>query len=290
MNYRLRIILGCSAAVLLQSASVLAAAAEAAPKSARAPGATPMLAGHPDFSGNWAGATGSMPAGFDVTREADGSILASSARMLRAVGGPGGAPNQAAAPPPDPAARMAAMMPPFKPELTAKAAQLYKNGEEEDKVSRCGQPGLPRVGGPQKIVQTASEMVILYADGSGMAWRVIPLDGRKHRDRVDPSYYGDSIGRWQGNTLVIETVNFSEDTWMGEFGNFHSDRMRVIETLRRDGMQLTWQATVEDPQVLTKPWVKAPVVMTYTDQQIEEPPVCVPTTYKDPAGHHIQRF
>ena len=288
---------GVRAAALLLSSCCVVNVMAATPQTDVAVKATPRMAnGRPDFNGNWTGMTGSLPQNFAVTHTADGSILArltgGAATRPAAAGFPPGTGGLAAGQPAGvPPSAFATPSPaPYKPELVAKTQEMFKNGSEEDKVVRCGQPGLPRVGAPQHIVQTQAEMVILYADGSGMAWRVIPLDGRKHRDRVDPSYYGDSVGHWDGDTLVIDTVNLSEDTWMGEYGNFHSDQMHVIETLKRDGDKLTWQATVEDPQVLTKPWVKSPVVMNHTDQQIEEPAVCVPTTYKDPAGHHIQRF
>jgi hypothetical protein len=185
---------------------------------------------------------------------------------------------------------MSKNLPAYRPELLAKTQELYKNGAAEDKVVRCGQPGLPRVGAPQKIVQTPTQLVFLYADGSGMAWRVIPVDGRKHRDHIDPSYYGDSVGHWEGDTLVVDTRNFIEDTWFGEYGYFHSDALRVIEHIRRDGDALSWQVTVEDPNVLTRPWIKDAVVMKPAPDPIEEPPVCVPTQYKDAAGHHAQRF
>jgi hypothetical protein len=83
---------------------------------------------------------------------------------------------------------------------------------------------------------------------SGDPYRVIPTDGRGHRVNANPSDYGDSVGRWEGNTLVIETTGFSEDTWFGEDGYFHSDAMRVTERLWREGENLVWQATVEDPK------------------------------------------
>jgi hypothetical protein len=110
---------------------------------------------------------------------------------------------------------------------------------------------------------------------SGDPYRVIPTDGRGHRVNANPSAYGDSVGHWEGNTLVIETTSFSEDTWFGENGYFHSDAMRVTERLWREGENLVWQATVEDPKVLTVPWTMVPRVMRPSNEPLEESPRCV---------------
>jgi hypothetical protein len=178
--------------------------------------------------------------------------------------------------------------PAFRTEaLRQKAAQLWQDGSRTDAVVLCGQPGVPRVGGPSKIVQTAREVVFLYADPSGMVWRIVPTDGRGFRTHLDPSFYGDAVGHWEGDTLVVETRNFNDETWFGEYGYFHGERLRVIERLARRGDTLTWQATVEDPDVLSAPWVKAPVEMHLTDRQLEEPDRCVASPVD--AGHHEER-
>jgi len=110
---------------------------------------------------------------------------------------------------------------------------------------------------------------------SGDPYRIISIDGRGHRINANPTAYGDSVGHWDGNTLVIETTNFSEDTWFGEEGYFHSDAMRVTERLWREGENLVWQATVEDAKVLTAPWTMAPRVMRPSSEPLEESPRCV---------------
>jgi hypothetical protein len=105
--------------------------------------------------------------------------------------------------------------------------------------------------------------------------RVIPLDGRPHLPNSIRQWMGDSVGHWEGNTLVIETTSFSEDTWFGEDGYFHSDAMHVTERLWREGENLVWQATVEDPNVLTAPWTMAARVMKPSNEPLEESPHCV---------------
>ena len=117
------------------------------------------------------------------------------------------------------------------------------------------------MGPPAKIVQTADEVIFLYAQGGAGTqptdFRVIPTDGRKH-DPVrakDVTYYGHSVGRWEGDTLLVDSVGFNDITWLERGGYFHSDKMRVLERFRREGNVLHYQVTVEDPEVLLQPWV-----------------------------------
>ena len=92
-------------------------------------------------------------------------------------------------------------------------------------------------------------------------------------------YNGDSIGRWEGQTLVVESEGFTTDTWIGIYGWFHSDKMKVIERLSRVGDTLRYQATVEDPEVFTRPWVLNPWVAVKTAERIIENPPCVETDF-----------
>jgi hypothetical protein len=126
--------------------------------------------------------------------------------------------------------------------------------------------GVPRMGPPDKIVQTAKEILFLYvapaARGWGDLYRVIPMDGRAHTplQDLDGTWKGESLGQWDGDTLVIDTIGFNDSSWLDYGGYFHSENMHVIERVRREGDALTWQATVEDPDVLMKPWVMNPRV------------------------------
>jgi hypothetical protein len=149
----------------------------------------------------------------------------------------------------------------YKPEYWDKVQQLDMNTNTEDPLFICQPLGVPRVGPPARIVQTASDVIFLYM-GSGASsqpadYRVIPTDGRKH-DPVrsqDVFFYGHSVGHWEGDTLVIESIAFNDLTWLDRGGYFHSDKMRVTERLRRDGNVLHYDVTVEDPEVLAQPWV-----------------------------------
>ena len=146
--------------------------------------------------------------------------------------------------------------PMYKPEHWEKVNQLDKDGNAADPAFRCLPEGVPRMGPPEKIVQTPKELIFLY--GMRMT-RIIPVDGRPMPPVADwlGLWNGVSRGRWDGDELVIETVDFNDETWLGWPGWIHSIDMKVTERIRREGNMLRWQATVEDPFFL-QPWVLAP--------------------------------
>ncbi|MGH8259006.1 MAG: hypothetical protein ACREUG_04880, partial [Steroidobacteraceae bacterium] len=126
-----------------------------------------------------------------------------------------------------------------------------------------------------KIVQQVGQVVFIYDDVSGSFWRIVPTDGRKHREDADESYLGDAVGHWEGDALVVETTAFNEDTWLTDNGAFHTNRMRVVERLRRVGDTLHWQATVYDPTVLLEPWTTRLRIANLTKTELVEPTRCV---------------
>jgi hypothetical protein len=158
--------------------------------------------------------------------------------------------------------RMDQNVPVYKPEFWDKVQDRDVNGnfgDFKDPAIKCYPNGLPRIGAPNKIVQTPTEVIFLYQHHN--TFRVIPVDGRSH-DSIrsqDLTYYGDSIGQWDGDTLVIDSVGFTDETWLAFPGYFHTANMRVVERLRREGNTLIWQATVHDPEVLMQPWDMTPV-------------------------------
>jgi hypothetical protein len=236
--------------------------------------------GHPDLSGTWAYGIGLPPGA--LKKVVDGTVTVSkldqSARQQPRGDVPGALPWTPA--------------PSYKPESQEKVKYLAANESKQDSVFYCGKPGVPRIGAPRKIVQLPSEMIFLYEDISGDPYRVIPTDGRPHRKDANPSYYGDAVGHWEGYTLVVESINFVDDTWFGEEGYFHSDRMRVNERLwLTPENKLAYQVTVDDPGVLTQPWTNYARVSAPSNDLLEESPPC-----KDDDGprlvnsdHHIQR-
>jgi hypothetical protein len=149
-------------------------------------------------------------------------------------------------------------IPMYKPEFWERVQYLDREGIKEDPTFHCKPAGVPRMGPPAKIVQTATELIFLYQQGN--TFRVIPIDGRPH-DPIksqDTTWYGDAVGKWDGDTMVIDIVGFNDESWLGWPGWLHSNNMHVIEKYTRNGNTLTWQATIEDPDVLLAPFVTEP--------------------------------
>lgn len=226
---------------------------------------TPRLPdSRPDLNGTW-DRLGGIEFVRPQTRD-DGSIcVIGCAPPPGAAGGRGGA---AVFPTPQ------QDFPTYKAEFLAKVTDLSDRQVQADTALRCQPTGVPRIGPPGKIVQNAREVVFLYDDINGSFFRIIPTDGRPHRQGLPSSYLGDAIGRWDTDTLVVETVNFNEETWLTDNGAFHTRDLKVIERLRRVGDTIEYHAIVHDPAVLAEPWTTRPRTMWLTDQEIEESPRC----------------
>jgi hypothetical protein len=156
----------------------------------------------------------------------------------------------------------------YKPEHWDKIQQLDMWTNKEDPVMTCQPLGIPRHGAPRRIVQTANDIIFFYgqyADGGGGQgeYRIIPIDGRKHdpQKTVETKYFGYTVGRWEGDTLVLDSIAFVDSTWLARGGFFHSDQMQVIEKFTRQGNRIKYEVTVEDPEVLAEPWVMTPRTM-----------------------------
>jgi len=148
----------------------------------------------------------------------------------------------------------------YKPQYWDKVQELDMWTNKNDPVMTCQPLGVPREGPPRRIYQTAKDVTFLYTGGDAGGgygeYRVIPTDNRKHDpNRQDTSYLGYTVGRWEGDTLVLDSINFVDTTWLGRGGFFHSDQMHVIERFTRQGDALLYDVTVEDPEVLAEPYV-----------------------------------
>jgi hypothetical protein len=169
----------------------------------------------------------------------------------------------------------AAEFPKYKPEAMEKVKELDKSQVLNDPVLTCMNPGLPRIGHPHMIMQTPGRIAFLYADLNGSFWRLIPTDGRPHSETADASLMGDSVGRWEGDTLVIETVNFSDVSWLIDNGAFHTSDMKVVERLTASPQGLLYEVTVHDPEVLAEPWTRKPRLLLPQAADPAHQPPCV---------------
>ena len=124
-----------------------------------------------------------------------------------------------------------------------------------DPVSRCFMEGVPRINyqGNMRILQSPTQIVILHEFGHH--YRVIPLDGRAHVGDSLKLWMGDSRGRWEGATLVVDVTNFNDRTWFDIIGSFHSDAMRIEERWTfASPDRIDYVATIDDPKVFARPW------------------------------------
>jgi hypothetical protein len=142
---------------------------------------------------------------------------------------------------------------PIRPEA---AARTLKRRETQDSpTSHClplGVPSIELIGFPFKIFQTPDAIAIYYEENG--VFRQIHTDGRKLPVNPFPSWMGYSTGRWEGDTLVVDTAGFNDKGWMDGIGHPRSEALRVQERFhRRDFGHLDVQATIQDPIVLTKP-------------------------------------
>jgi hypothetical protein len=121
---------------------------------------------------------------------------------------------------------------------------------------------------PQQIVQTPKQIVMLYEYMN--VFRVIPLNA-KHPDDLIPAYMGNSVGHWEGDTLVVEVTGFNDKTWLSGTGTFHSEELHITERFTRvDKDQINYDVTMEDPKVLTKPWTLHSTLMLREGTRLQE--------------------
>jgi hypothetical protein len=146
---------------------------------------------------------------------------------------------------------------PFQPGAAALFRQRQNNEGKEKRSGRClpqGVPGAMLVRDyPWKIVQTPGVILILFDES--IHYRQIFTDGRGFPEDPTPTWFGYSIGKWEGDTLVVDTRGFNDETWLDEGGHPHSEALHVTERLRRRTIgTMDIEITIDDPKAYTKPW------------------------------------
>jgi hypothetical protein len=160
---------------------------------------------------------------------------------------------------------------PYKPEALAKKRRNYDDRATADPETKCYLPGVPRVmymPYPFQIFQKPGQMTMLFEYVH--ATRYIYTDGTQHPDGHIDWWMGDSRGRWEGDTLVVDVVDFNEDTWFDRAGNFHSDELHLVErftALDRD--HITYEVTVEDSKVFTRPWRMSMILYRHREPNLQ---------------------
>jgi hypothetical protein len=220
--------------------------------------ATPRLAGKPDLTGSWRGGNKFFIWRYGNRRCAPTQLDGCSPQW-----------NQTLDFEFEAASRFGPSRPLYKPEHWDKVVYLDMWTNRLDPIMTCQPMGIPRQGPPGRIFHTENDITLLYGrggDGGGgySDFRVIATDGRPFDERqiIQTKYTGHSVGRWEGDTLVIESVGFTPETWLARGGFFHSEDMKVYERFTRKGDQMLYEVTVEDPQVLIQPWVQKPMLLS----------------------------
>jgi hypothetical protein len=146
---------------------------------------------------------------------------------------------------------------PFKLEAQKIFDERTANHSKDDPEGFCLPPGVPRMmytPYPTQIYQMADRILFIF-EGGAHVWRLIWMDGRQHPADPNPTYLGDSIGHWDGDTLVVDTVGFNDRTWLDAAGHMHGEKLHVTEKFTRpDSNTLRLEATIDDPDFYTKPW------------------------------------
>jgi len=149
---------------------------------------------------------------------------------------------------------------PYKPDALAKKKENFANRVKLDPEIKCYLPGVPRamyMQYPFHIVQTPTYIMMVFT--YARAVRTIYMTD--HKEAPADSWMGWSNGHWEGETLVVDTTGFNDQSWFDRAGNFHSDQLHVIERIAATGPDhLSYEATIEDPQTFTRPWkIRLPI-------------------------------
>jgi len=211
--------------------------------------------GKPDLSGVW------QTGGISLTGT-QANVVPAQATPAAAPGGQG----RGAAP----TGEYAAL--PTQPSLQPWAAEKVKTlTNKDDPTVNCLLPGVPRVIGmpmPFEIVQTPKQIVFLYE--AFRAFRIIPTDGRKQPGEALPSFMGDSTGHWEGDTLVVDVKNFNGKIWGPGNMRVTSDAFHVVERYTPKGDTVAYEARIEDPKVLTGPFVYRTTMLRPPETRVAE--------------------
>jgi hypothetical protein len=156
---------------------------------------------------------------------------------------------------------------PYQPWAAAKRAENFRNRQKADPLNQCYIPSVPRImylDFPFQIFQTPQAIAMTFE--WSLDYRLIHTNGTPHPVDLD-SWMGDSRGRWEGDTLVVDVSNYNDKTWFDMAGDFHSAALHVVERYRMTGRDtIQYQATIEDPKVFTKPWTISLPLRRRTDR------------------------
>jgi hypothetical protein len=166
---------------------------------------------------------------------------------------------------------------PFQPWAKGLYEYRQRNLLKDDPMVSCLPPGGPRqfhaAGGLQFLEQPDRKRIFVLSGGGNRNWRLIYLDGRTNpqSEDVSPTYFGYSSGKWDGDTLVVDTVGFNERFWFSNGGLPHTENLHLTERISRPDLNtLKYEVTVNDPGAFTRPWTSSWTLDWQGGQDIEE--------------------
>ncbi len=164
---------------------------------------------------------------------------------------------------------------PFQPWARALYLERQKNTTKDDPHVRCKPSGGPRMFhtpyGMEFVDEPETKRVYILGVGGPHTWRVIYMDGREHPKDFDPSFAGHSVGHWDGDSLVIDTVGFNEKFWLTREGIPSTEFLHLTERFTRtDYDTLKYEATIDDPGAYTAPWTGGWYINWQPNQEMYE--------------------
>jgi hypothetical protein len=167
----------------------------------------------------------------------------------------------------------APVVPPCKPEAVKIFQYRQETNMKDDPEGFCLPPGVPRMmytPYPAEIFQMPDRIVFIY-EGGAHVWRIIWMDGRALPKDPNPTFLGTSVGHWEGDTLVVNSVGFNTETWLDAAGHPHGEGMKVTEKYTRPDMNtLRLEATIDDPEFYTAPWTVVTTARWQANQELME--------------------
>ena len=160
---------------------------------------------------------------------------------------------------------------PYQPAALATRKRNFDNRATADPEAKCYLPGVPRItyaGFPFQIIQKPEQTTMLYEYAH--ATRYIHTNGTPHPPGHIDWWMGDSRGRWDGDTLVVDLIDFGEETWFDRAGNFHSDALHVVERYSLlDADHVNYDVTIDDPKVFTRPWKMSMILYRHREKNFQ---------------------
>jgi hypothetical protein len=160
---------------------------------------------------------------------------------------------------------------PYLPAALAKRNENFKNRATADPETKCYLLGVPRItyaGFPFQIIQHPAQLTVLYEWAH--ATRAIYTNGTPHPPGHIDWWMGDSRGRWDDDTLVVDVVHFGEETWLDRAGNYHSNALHVVERYTPlDADHINYEVTLEDPKVFARPWKMSMILYRHRERNVQ---------------------